>query len=443
MIAHNEIPRQARDDASALFFIMKYNKHTFKNGLRLITAPMKDSKTATIIVAVGTGSKYETKNINGLSHFVEHMFFKGTKKRPNTQVISSDLDKVGGSFNAFTSKEITAYYAKVDKTHIDLAMDVISDIFMNSKIDAKEIEKEKGVIIEEINMYQDMPMRYVPELFEELLYGDQPAGWDTAGTKEVVASLKRQDFIKYMSEHYSASNTVVCVSGNISETAVKSKISKYFSKINTKKPEDKVQTQEMQCKPEALLHFKKTDQTHFCLGVRAFDMFHPLKYAQEILAIVLGGNMSSRLFTEVREKRGLAYYVRTEAEEYTDSGYLSTQSGVNNEKAEEAIITILKEYKKIKDKNITTAELKKAKDFIRGKMSLSLDSSDDIANFFVGQEVLKNKIKTAEEILKKFDEVTLTDVKKVAQEIFKPENLNLALIGPFKDKKKFEKLLKI
>lgn len=420
-----------------------YTKTTFKNGLRVITVPSKNTKAVTILVVVATGSKYETKKLNGLSHFLEHMFFKGTKRRPNTLEIAETLDRVGGVYNAFTSKEFTGYFAKVAKEHLDLALDWVSDIFLHSKIESKEIQKEKGVIQEEINMYLDTPMRHIADLWEKLLYGDQPAGWATIGKKQNILQFQRKHLVDYLKSHYSALNTIVCVAGNFSQREILNKIEGCFKPINKKSPKQKIKVTEAQSQPGALLYFKKTDQTHLCLGTRAYDMFHPKRYAQEILATILGGNMSSRLFIQVRERKGLAYYIHTASEVYTDSGYLCTQAGIPHREVAMVVNLILKEYKDIKKKGVSQKELKKAKDYLKGILILSLESSDAQASFYAGQELLSGKILTAKERCVKIDKITALDVKRVAQDIFKPEKLNLALIGPHKSKQGLPKLLKL
>ena len=419
-----------------------YQKFTFKNGLRLVTVPMANTKAVTVLVLVGTGSKYETKEINGISHFLEHMFFKGTKKRPNTLAIAETLDKVGGEYNAFTWKEYTGYYAKVASKHLDLALDWVSDIFLNSKIEQKEIEREKGVIIEEINMNLDQPQRYVWKLWEQLLYGNQPAGWLVLGEKEVIKYLNRQDFVNYFRNHYSAQNTVIVVAGNIGKD-LKLKIKRHFKKINTQKPRTKNKVIEKQRKPSLLVYYKKTDQAHLRLGIRGYDILNPNKYALDILGVILGGNMSSRLWIEIRERHGLAYYVRTGTESHTDTGWLCTGAGIDNQRVDRAIEIILKNYKIIKDKKVDKEELRKAKDFIKGRAILAMEESDNQAEFYAFQELLENRILTPDEIFAKIEAVTAEDIQRVAKDIFKPEKLNLTLIGPFKDKSKFEKLLKI
>lgn len=420
-----------------------YQKTTQKDGLRIITVPDKNSKAITVLVVVGAGSKYETAENNGISHFLEHMFFKGTKKRPNNMDIAETLDRVGGVYNAFTSKEYTGYFAKTTKEHFDLALDWVSDIFLHSKIESKELNKEKGVILEEINMYLDSPMQYVGRLWEQLLYGDQPAGWLTIGTKENILSFERKHFIDYLEDHYSAKNTIVCVSGNFDQKKAVSSIKEAFKPINKSQTKDKIKTEESQDMPKVLSHFKKTDQTHLCLGVRGYDLFHPKKYALDILAIILGGNMSSRLFSEIREKRGLAYYIRTESENYTDTGYLCTQAGIPNNAVSKVISLILKEYKTIRDKDINQKELKKAKDYLKGVLTLSLESSDSQASFYAAQELLTGEILTLKAKCAKINKITIRDIRSVANDIFCSRNLNLAVIGPHKNTQAFKSLLKL
>jgi len=422
---------------------MDYHKFVLKNGLRVLLVPEKTAKTAAVLILVATGSKYETKQNNGVSHFLEHMFFKGTKKRPNALKIAETLDRVGGAYNAFTSKELTGYWAKTAKQHFALALDWVSDIYLNSKIEQKEITKEKGVILEEINMYLDSPMKYVGELFEDVLYGDQPAGWDTIGTKENIQNLQRKDFINYLQSHYSAKNTIICIAGNFNQQTALNKIKKLFTEAPDFTAPTKPKVKESQIKPNILLQAKQTDQTHLCLGVRAFGAQDEKRYAVSVLSILLGGNMSSRLFTNLREKAGLAYYVSTSYDAYTDHGYLVTQAGVPNNKTKEAINIILKEYKKIKQSIVGEAELKKAKEYLKGSLLLSLESPDSLASFYATQDLLTDKILTVEEKCVKINKVSKKDILNIAKEIFNNNALNLALIGPHKNKAEFEALLNL
>lgn len=420
-----------------------YKKTQLNNGLRIITVPAKNTKTAAVLLLVGAGSKYETKEINGLSHFLEHMFFKGTKKRPSTLKLIESLDKIGGIYNAFTSQEYTGYWAKVDAKHLDLALDWVSDIYLNSKIAQGEIDREKGTILQEANWILDNPARYVEDIWLKLLYGDQPAGWEIIGTEQLIKNAKRAQFVKYLEEHYSAKNTVIAVAGQISPSSVVKKVEKYFKSINTKENKDKLPVTEKQGSPQSLIYYKKTDQTHLNLGVRAHNIFNPDKYALSLLGVILGGNMSSRLFISVRERQGLVYDVRTGIDTDTDVGTLCTYAGVDNQKVEKAIQTILQEYRKIAQKKVSQAELQKAKDYIKGTSLISMESSNQQASFYCMQELLTNQILTLEQKLAKINAVTVNDIQRVAQDIFQPAKLNLALIGPFKGKEKFEKLLKI
>ena len=420
-----------------------FKKTTLKNGLRIITVPKKDTQAVTVLVLVGTGSKYETKEISGISHFLEHMFFKGTKKRPDKLEIAETLDKIGGIYNAFTGEDYTGYFAKVEALQFDLALDWASDIYLQSILPEKEAQKEKSVIIEEINMINDNPMAYIEILWSKLLYGDQPAGWDIAGTKESVAGINRQKLLNYMKSQYVASNTIVCVAGNIKNSQVIEKVKKSFASIGTTPPLQKPKVIERQTLPECLIQTRKTDQTHLCFGARAYNLFHPQRYTQDILGIILGGMMSSRLFMEVRQKLGLAYYIKTEVNADPDVGSLMTRAGVDNKNVEKAILTILKEYRKISQNALSQAELKKAKDYVKGKMALILEPSDALASFYSEQELLEREILTPKEIYAKIDKVSSQDILKVAKDIFQLKKLNLALIGPFKDKRRFQRLLKL
>jgi len=420
-----------------------YQKRIFKNGLRVITVPMKGTQAVTVLVLVKVGSKNETKQVSGISHFLEHMFFKGTKKRPSTLALIEPLDRVGGMYNAFTGKEHTGYWAKVDANNLDLALDWVSDIYLNSKLEEKEIQREKGVILQELKMYLDTPMSYVKDLWDMVLYGNQPAGWLIIGEKENIIGFKRKNFLNYRKKHYLAQNTVVSIAGNISSKTIEPKIETYFKRIKTGESPEKLKVIEQQKNPRALIHFKKTDQTHLCLGVRAYDLFHPLRYAQALLATILGGYMSSRLWISVRERKGLAYYVKTSSQNTTDTGFLMTQAGVDHQKVESVLSLILQEYKKIRSKKISKSELQKAKDNFKGALSLALESSDVQSAFYAGQELLTGKIITPQEQLIRINKVTSGDILKVAQDIFQPSKLNLALIGPFKRKTKLKKLLKL
>jgi predicted Zn-dependent peptidase len=420
---------------------MKYKKTTLKNGLCVITAPMQGTQTATVAVMIGVGSRYESEREAGLSHFIEHMFFKGTEKRPTTLAISEELDSVGGEFNAFTGKDRTMYYAKVDAKHLGRAMDVVADMYLNSKIEEKEIEKEKGTILQEINMYEDMPMRIVEDVFENLLYAKNSLGRDIAGHKKTVASFRRKDFTDYMKRFYVANDTVISVAGKFDEKKAIGEIKRYFASMGKGKKPGFKKVAEKQTKPQVKIKFKKTDQTHLYLGVRAYHQEHKNRFAASLLGIILGGNMSSRLFIEVREKRGLAYYVGSSMEAFPDCGYFTSRAGVEHKNLELAVKVILEEYKKISAEEVTEKELQKAKDFVKGKSIMGFEESDEVAMFYADQEVRRRKIMTMEEIFAEIDKVGTKDILRVAKEIFQPNKLNLAVVGPHKDGGKFRKLL--
>ncbi len=410
--------------------------------MRMITVPLANSKAVTVLVLVGVGSKYENKRISGISHFLEHMYFKGTKKRRNHKAVSETLDKIGGAYNAFTGDEYTGYYAKVSSLQFETALEWVSDIFLNSTLPEKEVIKEKNVIIEEINMIKDHPISYVYELWMELLYGNQPAGWSLAGTKESVLGINRKDLINYMKKGYSSKNTLVCVSGAIDEKNAIKKVEKYFSKIKKKKKPVKKPVVEIQKSPKVLIRKKETDQVHLCLGVRAYDVFHKDRYVLNVIETILGKMMSSRLFIKIREELGLAYYIKTEVDATSDTGFLVTKAGVDIRKVEKAVSAIVLEYKKLSKYKVSNIELKKAKENIKGRTTLSLESSDSQAFFYGAQELLENKVVTPDKIFDKIDKVTPNDILRVSRDIFSQEKLNLALIGPCKNEAKIQNLLK-
>ena len=421
---------------------MNYTKTKLKNGLRVITVPMKDNPTVTVLVLVETGSKYETKDKNGISHFLEHMCFKGTEKRPSAHAISAELDGIGSQYNAFTGQEYTGYYAKSDAKHFKQVFDVVSDIYLNSTFPAVEMEKEKGVIVEEINMYEDMPHRHVHDLFASLLYGDQPAGWNIAGTRDNVRAMTRTDFVEYKKAHYVPKATTVIVAGRVKEKDVAKEVERVFGALKSAPKSDKKSVVEKQSKPAVLLQHKKTDQTHFVLGVRTWDLYDKRNAALSVLATILGGGMSSRLFIKLREELGVAYYVRASNDHSTDHGSFTISAGVSNDRVVEVVREILQECKKIANEPVQTAELNKAKEYIAGNMKLELESSDAWANFYGGQEVMRKKIELPDDIEKRIRKVTAKEIQAVAKEIFVTRNLNLALIGPFEDKEAFVTKLK-
>lgn len=424
---------------------MQFQKKVLPNGLRVITVPMPSLESATVLVMVGAGSRYETKNINGISHFLEHMAFKGTERHPSALEISSIIDGMGGEFNAFTSKEATGYYIKSEKSRISTSLDILSDMLMHSKFDVTEIDKERGVIIEEINMYEDTPMRKIGDIYEQLLYGDTPMGWDIAGEKDVINSINREDFLSYMGSFYSAHNLTVVVAGGVDHSTSSELVEKYFGQMkrfDIKSPEPFTGNQS---EPQVLVKKKQTEQIHIALGVRTVDVDSDKKYPLGVLAAILGGGMSSRLFHEVRERRGLGYYVRTHQDEYKDSGSLVTTAGIDPKRVMDAIQVMVDEYARIGagDMKLTPEELTKAKEYLKGHLVLELEDSRSVGGFYAHQELLEKEVENPDALLAKIDSITKEDIENVGKEFFVEKGLNLALIGDFEDRQKLESLLKL
>lgn len=420
---------------------MKFDQKILSNGLRIITVPMPDNPAVTVLVMVSAGSKYEVKNNNGISHFLEHMVFKGTPRRPSALDISRELESLGAQYNAFTSQEYTGYYAKVNPEHIDNALDIVSDIYLNPLLDNKEIEKEKGVIVEEIRMYQDLPHRHVHDLFMRLVYGDQPAGWNIAGTEDNVKSFNKKDFLDYREKHYVAEATTVIVSGSFDESNIIDKIEKYFSNISLAKKIDKEKVLEKQDKPEISVKYKDTDQAHLVLGVRSYDSRNKNDTVLTVLATLMGKGMSSRLFQKLREEMGVGYYIHAGQDSYTDHGLFSISTGVDTKRVIEVIKVLLSECNKIIEEDISEDELKKVKDYICGSFMLGLETSDARAEYVATDIILKGKIISPAEEIEKIKAISIEDIKRLAKDIFIDEKLNLAIIGPYKDSQIFKDIL--
>lgn len=420
---------------------MKFEVKKLKNGLRYILIPLKNTQTVTAMVLVGTGSEYETKQENGLAHFLEHMCFKGTEKRPTAMHIAHELDSLGASYNAFTSAVYTGYYAKSHKKHGPRILEIISDIYLNSTFPEGEISKEKSVVLQEINMGEDKPASKVTDVLDELLYGDQPAGRPITGTKESVSAFTRDHLVNYHNKHYGPKNTLVIVSGAFNGTKIEEDIKKYFTQMKVKEVVKKPAIKVSQKKPAVKIEYKKTEQSHFYIAFRAFNTFDKRVPAAHTLSTLLGGNMSSRLFSKIREEMGLCYYIYSSYNSGIDDGTFTIKAGVGHDRVEDAIIAILAELKKIKEELVNEQELRKVKDYRLSGLVLGLETSDDYAEYAGFQELIKNKIRTPEEAAERIESVTAKQVQQVAREMFKEEGMNFALIGPHQDEKKFLKLL--
>jgi predicted Zn-dependent peptidase len=416
-----------------------YERHVLDNGLRVLTANLPEAQSVTCMVMLAAGSRYETPETNGIAHFSEHMFFKGTERRPSARQISGEIDAIGGEFNAFTGKEYTAYYVKCAAEHRDIALDVIVDMLRNSRFEPEEIEREKGVIVEEMNMYFDTPRDYIGGVYEQLLYGDQPLGWDIIGRKETVRGASRETFTSYLGRWYHPSRMVLGIGGKVGDDAL-SRAQELLGVLPGTATDEPGPVQPY-TNGRVKVFTKQSDQAHVILGVPSYPLEHPDRYALQLLSTVLGGGMSSRLFTEVRERRGLAYYVFGLNHSYTDAGSLYSQAGVDINRIDEAIGTILAELRKVAAEAVPADELEKSRNFAKGRFVLQLESPQGLILFGMRREVLERRAPDLQEVLDGLNAVTAEDVQRVAQDLVSDEKLRLAVIGPFEDAERFEKAL--
>jgi predicted Zn-dependent peptidase len=416
-----------------------FERNTLGNGLRVLTADLPHAQSVSVLIMLAAGSRYETAESSGIAHFSEHMFFKGTERRPSARDIAGEIDAIGGEFNAFTGKESTAYYVKCAAESRDVALDVLVDMLRNSRFEAEEIEREKGVIVEEMNMYFDTPRDFIGGVYEQLLYGDQPLGRDIIGTKETVRGATRETFMDYLGRWYKPSRMVLGVAGRIGDGLLE-RAQELLGDLPAEKTSE----------PEPVAPYangrvrvfaKASDQAHVCLGVQSLPLAHPDRYALSLLATALGGGMSSRLFTEVRERRGLAYYVHGLNHSYTDAGTLYAQAGVDIARIDDAVGTIATELGKIAAEPLPADELEKARSFAKGRFVLQIETPQGLMMFGLRREVLEKRLPDPSEVLAGLDAVTGEDVSRVARELISDERLRLAVIGPFDDPARFERLL--
>jgi predicted Zn-dependent peptidase len=418
-----------------------YQRHALSNGLRVLTAPLDHAQSVACYLMLAAGSRYENESNRGIAHFAEHMFFKGTERRPSAKDISMEVDSIGGEFNAFTSKEYTGYYIRCAGEQRDQAFDVLVDMLRNSKFDADELEREKGVIIEEMNMYFDTPRDYVSSIYEELVFGENPLGWETLGTRETIQAAKRDTFLDYIGDWYTPSRIVVGCSGAVGNDLLPmlegllGDMSGNGTGIPSAADVDRA------AEPRVRVHRKDSDQANVAVGVPSYPLNHPDRYALQLLGTVLGSGMSSRLFLEVRERRGLAYYVFAFNNSFTDTGTLYAQAGVDLKRADEAVEVIAGEFKKLADEPVPAAELEKARALAKGRFVLQTESPNGLLLFGLRREVLEGKAAEPREVLAGLDAVTVEDVQRVAQDVIGGSGLRCAVIGPFDDASKFETLL--
>ena len=418
-----------------------FERRTLANGLRVLTAPLDHAQSVSCFVMLAAGSRYERAENRGIAHFAEHMFFKGTERRPTSRDLTTIVDGIGGEFNAFTSKEYTGYYVRCAGNDRDTAFDVLLDMLRHSKFDSEEIEREKGVILEEMNMYNDTPRDHIGTIYETLIFGDNPLGWEILGTKDTVRAATRETFLDYIAEWYTPERMIIGVSGMVGD-ALEPMLEELLGDMSPN-GERRPAPAELNNSPgpSVRVQHKDADQAHLVLGVPSYPIEHPDRYTLQLLATVLGGGMSSRLFTEVRERRGLAYYVHGVNHSYTDAGSLYAQAGVDLNRIDDAVKVIVEQFQKMADEAVPSDELEKARSLSKGRFVLRTESPQGLLMFGLNREVLEGSALEPEQYLAALDSVTIEDVQRVAQDLIERKKLNLAVIGPFDDDERFAKLL--
>ena len=419
-----------------------YQRTVLENGLRVISSSMPHTHSVCISIFVGAGSRYEKTEEAGTSHFIEHLCFKGTDKRATAKEISEAIDGVGGMLNGGTDKEITVYWCKVARPHFRLALDVLVDMLRNSRFDGQSMEKERRVIIEELNMSMDSPPQRVNLLIDEVLWPDQPLGRDVAGSKETVSALSRQTLLNYRAHQYVASNAVVSVAGDISHEEVLDSLTSAFDDWHQGVPQSWFSAQDSQETPRFRLEHRDTEQAHLCLALRGLSYLHPDRFNLDLLNVILGEGMSSRLFLEIRERQGLAYDIHSYVDHFLDSGAVTIYAGVDIKRIDSAIDAILAELSRLKDE-VPEAELTKVKELAKGRLMLRMEDTRSVSGWMGGQEVLTGRILTVDEVVSIIDAITIPDLGRVARELFTTDKLNLAIVGPFHDGERFQCLLQL
>ena len=399
-------------------------------GAKLVTASLPERLSSSIVVMVGGGSRLEDDRLAGVSHFIEHLFFKGTHQRPTSKEIADAIEGVGGFINASTDKELTAYWTRVPSEHAELGFDVLFDILSNSKLDPADIERERAVILEELKMYQDQPQDYVQNLFEELMWPGHPLGRDIAGTQESVSRLTRDDILEYANAQYRLPNVVIGAAGAVDEGDIVELVRPRLTLPAEANGSIPVVAPDPLGGPRVLVRRKRTEQAHICLGMRAYSYLHPDRYVIDLLNTVLGEGMSPRLFLNIRERLGLAYDVHSFSQKHRDTGYLGVYLGVDPKKAAEAVKAVIAELRLLSDRDVIPEELRRAKEFTKGRLRLELETTNGVAFWLSYQELLLGEIRTIEEELVLIDAVSAADIKRVAGEILR-EPLQMAVIGPF------------
>lgn len=413
---------------------MHFNRTTLSNGTQVVLAPLHETKAVTVLVLYRVGSRYEPANLNGSSHFIEHLMFKGTKKRPTTLQLSKELDGVGAEYNAFTAKDHTGYYIKLVAEELPLALDILEDMLYHSLFNPKEIDRERGVVIEEINMYEDNPTMLIEDLYEQVAFPNHPLGRSIAGPKAVIRSISRPRLLAYRNRFYLPANMLIAVAGRFHTEALLQRLGRVFGRVRTGRAGPRFRPFRRTVLPlRVTVKTKETEQTHLMLGFPGCSYFHPDYHTLTLLSLILGGTMSSRLFISIRERQGLCYMIRSGVNVYEDTGTLAIQAGLDKARLTLAVAAILRELGRLKTQPVGRAELSRAKEYFRGKLVLQLEDSDNVANWVGKQQLLTGKIETPEEKLRRINRVRADDLQRVANRVFQFRRLALALIGPERD----------
>ncbi len=420
-----------------------YQHTTLKNGMQIVTVSHPTTKTVTIMVYVKVGSRYETADVNGASHFIEHMMFKGTKRRPTSLRITKELDRYGAEYNAYTGKDLTVYYIKIDAAKTELAIDLLNDMIFHSKYEEAEMNRERSVIVEEIHMYEDNPATLMEDELERIVFPEHPLGWNIAGPKEVIRTMSREALVNYRDTHYQPERITIVVAGSISKN-VPALLEKTFGTVKPKSSPGHFLpfTPPTRKAPMVSYREKKTEQIQLGMAFPGYGYGDSRIPATRFLAMILGGSMSSRLFTEVREARGLCYSISASHQSLEDAGVFSISAGLERGRVEEAIKVIWKELRKIADKGVTAEELRCAKDHLRGKMLIHFEDSASQGDWYGRQWVFQKKFETPEERLIQMDKVTAKAIQQVAKELFCLPKLSASLVGPFETQDHVDRLFK-
>ncbi|MFN7160929.1 MAG: M16 family metallopeptidase [Candidatus Gracilibacteria bacterium] len=413
-----------------------FTQNILSNKIRVVTAPVPSVDSVTVLVLFAAGSRYEDLKINGIAHFLEHMFFKGAKKYKTPKDVSLAVDRLGGMFNAFTDKEYVGYYIRLASEHTETAFDILSDMLLYPAFPHEEINKERGVILEEMNMYQDAPAQQIFWDFERHLLGDQPIGWDEIGTKELINTVTQDDFNAYKEHFYTPDNMVVSVAGNVTSQQVKELTEKYFGSMEGTKQRSYVPFDESKIPEKKVsIRVKDTDQAHLMIGIRGCTLHDKDRMIQKLLSIALGGNSSSRMFQHLREEKGLCYYIHTGGSSYHDTGTFYAKAGITVNKIEEALPAIAEEFRKmLSEYSITQEELDIAKSYFKGTLVLSLEDTESLAHYAGKEWLLKDKITTIDELKSQVEAITLNDIAEFVKTWFKKPEFYLSVIGPYAGK---------